>query len=228
MKAILLDSIPFEPDLPALLGNLRLREGSVHTRAFLALLDDARKVARPKALFRPAFIEERGPDYVWVDGVRLTSRVLAVNLEETGRVFPFIATCGVELDAWARQREDLLERYWADAILEAALYGAVQTVLRSVDEAFELTQASMMNPGSLEDWPLTQQRELFALLPEAGAATGVQLNSSCLMIPTKSVSGLRFPLSGSFESCQLCPREACPNRRAPYDSHLFAEKFALR
>lgn len=36
------------------------------------------------------------------------------------------------------------------------------------------------------------------------------------MVPVKSVSGIFFPTEIKFESCQLCPREVCISRRAPY------------
>jgi hypothetical protein len=29
----------------------------------------------------------------------------------------------------------------------------------------------------------------------------------------------------SFESCQLCPREHCRSRKAPFDAQLFAERY---
>jgi hypothetical protein len=56
---------------------------------------------------------------------------------------------------------------------------------------------------------------------------GVRLTDSCLMMPTKSVSGIRFPTETSFESCQLCPRDDCPGRRAPYDSGLYDRRYRL-
>jgi hypothetical protein len=87
---------------------------------------------------------------------------------------------------------------------------------------------STMNPGSLADWPLAQQRVLFALLGNTEAAIGVSLTPSLLMTPTKSVSGIAFPTEGSFASCQLCPRKACPNRRAPYDPGLKERKYGLQ
>lgn len=85
-----------------------------------------------------------------------------------------------------------------------------------------------MSPGSLEDWPVSQQSALFSLLGDTQHAIGVQLTESCLMVPTKSVSGIRFPMEDSFESCQLCPREDCPGRRAPYDEALYARRFCPR
>ena len=84
-----------------------------------------------------------------------------------------------------------------------------------------------MNPGSLADWPLREQRTLFALLGDVHGAIGVELTPSLLMTPTKSVSGILFPTAETFASCQLCPREECPNRRAVYDPLLFAQRYQI-
>jgi hypothetical protein len=45
------------------------------------------------------------------------------------------------------------------------------------------------------------------------------------MVPTKSVSGILFPTEDGYANCQLCPRQACPNRRAPYDEMLYSRKY---
>jgi hypothetical protein len=82
-----------------------------------------------------------------------------------------------------------------------------------------------MSPGSLGEWPLSQQRPLFASLGDVAGAIGVRLSESLLMVPAKSVSGVCFPTEESFESCQLCPREDCPGRRAPYDETLYDRKY---
>ena len=77
-----------------------------------------------------------------------------------------------------------------------------------------------MNPGSLPDWPLHEQRPLFTLLGDPASAIGVELLDSYLMKPVKSTSGLLFPAEDGFYNCQLCPMEDCPGRRVPYDSGL--------
>jgi len=46
------------------------------------------------------------------------------------------------------------------------------------------------------------------------------------MIPNKTTSGIRFPTEERFESCQLCPRETCPGRRAAFEPDLYARKYA--
>jgi hypothetical protein len=82
---------------------------------------------------------------------------------------------------------------------------------------FALEQISCMSPGSLEDWPIEEQKKLFSLLPGVDSMLGVRLTESFLMIPRKSVSGIYFPADVSFFNCQLCSRESCENRKAGYD-----------
>jgi hypothetical protein len=88
-----------------------------------------------------------------------------------------------------------------------------------------LEKTATMAPGSLSEWPLSQQRSLFACLGDPEGEIGVHLSDSLLMVPAKSVSGIRFPTTESFVSCQLCSRENCPGRRAPYDKTLYDEKY---
>jgi hypothetical protein len=96
---------------------------------------------------------------------------------------------------------------------------------QSLEENFQPGNTSMMNPGSLEDWPIKEQAPLFKLLGDAKEKTGIELTEDLYMIPTMTVSGIRFPTEANFESCQLCPRDECPGRRAPYDKDLFGKKY---
>ncbi len=108
-----------------------------------------------------------------------------------------------------------------------AMRSAVAVVGEYIQQRYRPGRLSRMNPGSLPDWPLHQQTPLFALVGEVEAGIGVRLTDSYLMIPRKSVSGIQFPTEESFESCQLCGREPCPGRRAPYDPSLFERKYHL-
>ena len=202
-----------------------IREGSSSATKLECIAADAQAVAKPKAVYKVAFIESKGDDYVVVDGVTLTSRVLRVNLEQVHRVFPYVATCGTEMDEWSSSIDDTLESYWADKIKEMALRSAMQALSGHLQDRFRPGRMSRMNPGSLTDWPLREQRKLFALLGSPEDAIGVQLTESLIMVPLKSVSGISFPAEADFASCQLCPREDCPGRRAPYDATLYDRKY---
>jgi len=225
MDSFVLDNVPFQIDTGQLYKNLRIKEGSELVARLNHLVDKAQAIGRPKASYKVAFIESRGDDQIIIDGVMLTSRVLRVNLEKAHRVFPFVATCGIELEEWSVSIDDMLERYWADVIKEMALRAALKHLNEHLVDHFQPGKISRMNPGSLPDWPLPEQQQLFALLGGGPASIGVKLTDSFLMIPIKSVSGIWFPTEESFESCLLCPREKCPGRRAPYDSDLYDRKY---
>lgn len=225
MTTHLLKSIPFEPDAAALKKRLHIRDNSESSSEFQPLLDQAVLIARPKAIFFAAYITSRGEDWIEIEGMRFSSRVLRVNTENVYRVFPYLATCGSELQQWADKIEDTLQRFWADVIMEAALFTALNEFDACMRDRYNPGHTASMNPGSLEDWPIQQQRVLFDLFGGSHEAIGVSLLESMIMSPMKSVSGIRFPTEASFESCQLCPREGCPGRRAPYDANLYQERY---
>jgi hypothetical protein len=227
LETIVLADIPVALSVDDIARRLHVRPDSPQHAELTQLVEEASQAARPKAIGGIAYVDERGEDHVVLDGVRFDSRVLAVNLTQTGRVFPYVATCGVEVDAWAAGLDDFLHRFWSEAIREAALRLAITAMFSWVDDTFAPGQTARMNPGSLADWPIEQQAPLFRLLGDVEGAVGVTLTDSMLMIPSKSVSGIRYGTGDSFESCMLCPREACPGRRAPYDPELYEQRYGV-
>jgi hypothetical protein len=225
MNQVVLDNIAFQPELDSLMKAFRIKEGSSSAARLERIASDAQAIANPRAVYKVAFIESKGEDHVVVDGITLTSRVLRVNLEEVHRVFLYVATCGREMDQWSSSIEDMLESYWADKIKEMALGSARQALTEHLQDRFRLGHMSRMNPGSLTDWPLQEQRKLFALLGDTKGAIGVELTENLIMVPLKSVSGISFPAEADFASCQLCPREDCPGRRSAYDATLYDKKY---
>lgn len=224
----ILTDIPFQVDRTVLRRNLRLKPGSHHLVELDHLLDQAEQIGKPKAMVRMIYIDEKGEDWVQLDGRRFHSRVLRVNLEEAQRAFVFIATAGVELDTWSKTLSDLLHRFWADAIQEVALETARRTLHQYLIQRFHPGLLSEMHPGSLDDWPLSAQDHLFSLLGDVKGAIGVSMTESKLMHPVKSVSGIAFSTHTHFTSCQLCPRENCRARQAPFDAQLFESRYHLR
>jgi hypothetical protein len=225
MDAIVLDDLPWRLDLDEVLKKVHMDPAAPDAHQVCRLLDAAHAIGRPKALYREAFIDARNDDTITIDAVTFKSRILRVNLDHAQQVFAYLATCGTELETWAKSLDDMLEQFWADAIMELALRKALQYLNERIGDIVPHNKTSVMNPGSLRDWPITQQRPLFALIGCA-ARVGIALTESMLMTPAKSVSGIRFPTDVRFESCQLCPREECPNRRIPYDKELYRRKYA--
>jgi len=225
LDAVVIDDISFQPDLEKLMKKLHLKEGSAYTDRPKRLVNEAQAIARPGALYKVAYIGSKSESSVVIDGITFNSRVLRVNLENAHRVFPFVATCGTELHEWMDAQDDILQRYYAETISEMALRLALAVLREHLIERYRLGRTSTMSPGSLTDWPIQAQQPLFALLGDTEEAIGVRLSDSLWMIPSKSVSGVRFPTEQTFASCQLCPREHCPSRKAPYDEELYDKRY---
>ena len=119
----------------------------------------------------------------------------------------------------------MLTGFWAEAIKEMALFTALNSLSDYLEERYRPGHTASMNPGSLQDWPIQQQQPLFELFGLNAAHIGVRLTDSLLMVPTKTVSGIRFSTQVDFESCQLCPRDGCPGRRAIYDPDLYDSRY---
>ncbi len=226
MESVVLDSLSYTLDVPTILQLLHVRQGSSREIEVRKLIAEAEVIAAPKAVYRLVFIDDKGSDFIVADGRKFESRVLRVNLDGLHRVFAYVCTSGRELAAWSQDQQDMLAQFYADTISEAVLYSAMTSLTRHLTDTYALGQTAVMNPGSLADWPMQQQRPLFDLLGDVQAAIGVELTPSLLMLPTKSVSGILFPSEETFASCQMCPRLDCPNRRAVYDAGLFERKYA--
>ncbi len=227
METIIIDNIPFTIDEDGFLELLRIRTNSRQAAEFVRLLTEARDIAQPKAAFRPAYIENSDEDSLTIEGILFSSRVLSINLEPSHVVFPFLATCGREIEEWARTIQNTLHSFWADNIQLMALGCAVSALESHLKRITGTTTFSSMNPGSLEDWPLSEQVPLFELLGDAPQKIGVTLEKNMLLAPLKSTTGIQFVSEEGFTNCRLCHREDCAGRREPFQSHLLKEKYSL-
>lgn len=222
MPITVLKNIPYKVKLaPAhsqLIKTLHLEETGAAAAELMKLIQNVRTCGGPDAIFGAEPIRAKGFNFVSIGDHTFKSRVLSANLEPVNTVYPFIVTCGKELDEWLRHfADDALQSYWADQIVEIILDSALDTLKNQLQTEFNLGSIAMMNPGSLEDWPLEEQAKLFALLGDSTTTIGVTLTESYLMTPVKSLSGIFFENDTRFVNCRFCPKEHCRRRMAPYD-----------
>ncbi len=218
-----LTKIPFTLDIPAMMKRVHAEAGTDDEKDFRALAAQAMDVGRPKAAFRECFVEAKGEDTVTVEGVTFTSAMLRKNLEKADRVFAFVITCGREMDEVKLASDNFLADFWWDTIKAELLNAARAHLVEHLDRRFRLAKTAAMSPGSgdVETWRIEEQRLLFSLLGDVRGGIGVELTDSFLMVPNKTVSGLRFPTEKDFRTCQVCRRAICPNRAAPFDKALW-------
>ncbi|MBU2646997.1 hypothetical protein KKI24_19975 [bacterium] len=207
--------------------DLRLANRNRHIREFRELADEARALAWPKALYleqEPTIIADK---IVRIAGETFESQVLQINLAQSDKVFPALATCGRELDEWRASKTNILHQFWAKSITDSALEAAVTDFKRKIKKEHKIKFVSIMTPGSLMDWPLPQQEPLFRLFGDGAQRIGVTLNESFLMSPESTISCLAFSSETHFYTCQLCSNFDCRRRQADFDKSLLKTKYRL-
>lgn len=165
-----------------------------------------REAARRMASLAEALVEPHGwmrrmavraaddDGAVWLGGeIRFRSLALARSLRSAAEAALIILTIGPALELRADELvrdEQLAEALLLDTAGRVALETAIKEVRQRLrDDAwgrgYRLTPR--MAPGFV-DWPLDQQRVLFAAFGDTALA--VQLTESCIMLPRKSISGV--------------------------------------
>ncbi len=213
---IRVETVPLEFDLEALGHRLHIRPGQTKFMDRLSrLAEEAARVGKPKAVARLSGLTLLDEERVRIGDVTFSSPLLRKKVDGLGRAFPYLASEGPELADWSLSLPSSLEQVFASALREVAVQRAENMLERTLLEQYGIAQVSAMNPGSLEVWSLEEQVPLFELLAPLPEQLGVTLLPSLMMRPQYTVSGVFFQTDSKFYNCQLCPKEACPNRKAP-------------
>lgn len=206
----LIRNISFSPDPQDFYTHLRISKNSRHSNEFDNLLKEAVTIARPKAAYMVSEVIHLSEEELSINNIRFASRLLSKNLY--GTVYPFAATAGKELAEFAACISGIRPKFWIDYIQNMVLYSAVS----ALESNLPLANLSCMNPGSLPDWGIEQQRKLFMLLSGIPSALGIHLNQDCLIEPLKSLTGIYFYSDSLFCNCSLCNKKNCPTRRIAF------------
>ncbi len=100
--------IPFNFDYDTFYDLIHLSSYENLAACLQQLLDRALPKIKPKAIYRIGYIDERSDSTVKIGGVQFASKVLSANLKDIERVFPYIATCGDELENLKISSNDFL------------------------------------------------------------------------------------------------------------------------
>lgn len=218
MEQHFLDNIRYVPNEDDLLKRACLDPDSDEAEDFLVLVRRLAAHARPKAFVMTAVVDATPPPPVLrLNGVEFLGSILHELICDAEEVGGYLVTCGVEMYDEVGRIADPFERFWGEIVLEDALYAAQREMEAWAARELFSEPTAAIAPGSLPEWPISQQTPLFQLLGDGPGKCGITLTDSLLMVPNKSISGILFPNPHNFSSCALCGRENCPNRKAPHN-----------
>jgi len=154
-------------------------------------------------------------------GTVLKSSKLARVLRGCHDLLCFIATIGPGIDDNIRRfmsQNRLTDMYALDTIGSTAIEDVVDTFHTMMRDTLrkEVKGVSLRFSPGYCDWPVTEQKKLFALVDPV--RIDVTLLPSLLMVPRKSVSGV-FGIGADIQSppynpCSHCGKYSCKERRS--------------
>ena len=194
---------------------------------FAEMIEKASRISNACAYLRAEQVTSVERDCVTLGDTSFVSALVAEKLCTPGMTaVGYVATCGQALyQARADYEGDSIAVFIWDQICENYLRMARDMLQTNVTEHYfpsvdNKKMFAHLSPGSLEAWPISAQKDLFAFLGDGVPLTGVKLTDSMLMLPIKSSSGIFFPTETPYENCMHCPRISCPGRRAPYAAEM--------
>lgn len=185
-------------------------------------VEEAHTLIKPKALYQEFPVLQLNGDSVTIEG--------GMNFSigrEIGSLWQGSKTLGIALYTIGEELEErvteLLARGEHTEALNLDIAGTVAVGVVGFQIQYyacerlakhNVETGPWLNPGYL-NWPLTDQRLIFDLMP--AASINVRLNDQCMMIPKKSgtvCAGIGVSRSpDGFNRCMHCGVAKCPYRR---------------
>jgi hypothetical protein len=197
----------------------RVRTDSIAFVTVEESLEYVNEWGAPKSVIKWATVNGVEGDLTTVDGVTFQSRVVADKLKDMPRVFLSVITAGSGLE----RCEDLEGDPFLDTLNGALLAHATGWTIRYMKEQFGFDGSSMLNPGSLPDWPIRNNFALFDLIGNV-EEIGVTLRENGYMKPWNTTSHIHFSGHG-YQNCSLCRKYDCVGRRAKFNREEYIRIF---
>lgn len=221
METKLIDHIKVEITKEDVLRKLGMPPDHKLGDSMAEVVEEAKPIANGKLLYGEAKIEGRTEDTITIGGVVFTGKDLVDALKDVDTVYPYICTCGRELNDYAMECKDIVKMLYLDNI---AHYYLLQPsiVLSDILDNELGTRTTCMTPGSFEKWELSQNLPIFQLLNN-GEGIDVTLNEYALMYPAKSVAGIRFKTADCGKKCSICMKRDCENRAEDFSRIIYED-----
>ncbi len=212
-----IEKINYFPDPEKLAEKYSIEKDDYLYEKIVLACEEISRIGKPVVCFKKSTVDSAGEDYVIVDGIKFSGKFIAEMLCGCKEVYPFIASCGPELDCWGRNTDDIMLNYCLDDLRQASIKPVLDVLRKRLEEDFGACKLSVVNPGSIPNWPISEQKKLFELMGPVYERIGVRLDDTMLMYPLKSVSGIYFEHKDGYCNCRICKRNNCPSRREKFN-----------
>ena len=197
----------------------KIRPDSSPFEALEEALPLIKQYAEPAAVIKWVPVDSVEGDVTVIEGVPFRSKVVADKLRDFPRVFVSVVTAGAGLEKCPELEDDP----FIDIYNGGLIYYASRYLIDYLRNTFGYDGSSVLNPGSLPDWPIANNFGLFKILGGA-EEIGCTLNDSGYIKPWNSGSHIHFAGDG-YQNCNLCRNYGCVGRHGKFDPEEYRRIF---
>ena len=183
-------NIPITVDLNIVRETIKLRNNSRINRDTEELIRQANGIAKPKALFIESTMQETDGHSVLIDGIAFRNKTLIETLKDQDKVYPYVVTCGIEIDGFSETLNDPMKKFILDGIMMILVNSAKDFLACHIKEKYKYNDLKIYVPGATEEWQKDEQEQLFALVGDETELIGVSLSDTGFVLPRRSNIGI--------------------------------------
>ena len=194
----------------------------IHTTDLISqYISECLRLSSPEGAFLiTEALEPNSTESLRIPGISFESgKIIQKMLRHSEYFALFLVTAGPEPENLARSllsEGNYLEGYIVDLVASTLVDQAADQVEEQVRQLMHARGMQITNrysPGYCS-WDVKEQQKLFSLFPDG--CCGIQLSSSSLMDPIKSISGIigaGARVKYQEYTCEICPMKDCQFRR---------------
>ncbi|HCX64156.1 MAG TPA: hypothetical protein DHN33_02960 [Eubacteriaceae bacterium] len=188
----IIKEIPVQIDKEKARQHMRIRSNKSILDTFEEVYRKIHEYAKPKGMYFKAPIVAQEEDGVTIENKRLFSRHLAESTKDNRYLYPYVITCGMELEEYYQKADDLMEQFMIDGMSALVLEMTTDYIADQIKKEEQIENLAYHIPGALNDWDMEEQIKIFDLFEDVEKEIGVTLSESYIMRPSKSVSGVYY------------------------------------
>lgn len=191
VSSIELTSLKFILNETEFYERIRMERGTRRAKPIERILDSAKEIPKPKALYCVSEAKIVNDSQFTLDGILFTSKIGVEKIADSKFVIPNIVTAGVEIEDYCFTRESVLEQYIVMEICNFACQFAKDAMIRDIKKNYGIALKECIFPGE-EGFLLESGKKIFDVFGDVESKIGVSISEMGLPTPSRSAYSICF------------------------------------
>lgn len=191
MSAIAMTALEFALDEEAFYKHIRMIKGSRRALPIEKIVEAAKKIPHPKAIYCVSSAEIIDGDHFTLDGILFKSAPAVEKIRNADLVIPNIVTSGLEIEKYCMSMGGMLKQYITMELCNFACRFAQEAIEEDIKKRYGIALVDSIYPGE-EGFDLDSGKKIIDLFYGVEETIGVSLSETGLPTPSRTAYAISF------------------------------------